>query len=64
MEITLKDLLAEIRNLSYLFYGYSAIWIILLGYLFMLTRREKSLRDEIAELKQLIESEKSVNSQQ
>jgi CcmD family protein len=64
MEITLKDLLAEIRNLSYLFYGYSVIWVILLGYLFMLTRREKSLRAEVEELKRLIESEKSVNSQQ
>ena len=64
MEITLKDLLAEIRNLAYLFYGYSVIWVILLGYLFMLTRREKSLRAEVEELKRLIESEKSVNSQQ
>jgi CcmD family protein len=40
------------------------IWAILLGYLFMLTRREKSLRAEVEELKRLIESEKSVNSQQ
>jgi CcmD family protein len=52
MEVTLKDLLAEIRNLSFLFYGYSVIWVIVVGYVFWLTRREKNLRDEIDELKQ------------
>ncbi len=51
MEVTLKDLLAEIRNLSFLFYGYTAIWVILVGYVFWLSRRESNLRDEIQELK-------------
>lgn len=51
MEVTLKDLLAEIRNLSFLFYGYTVIWIIVLGYVFYLSRREKDLRDEIEQLK-------------
>ncbi len=51
MEVTLKDLLAEIRNLSFLFYGYTAIWVILIGYVFWLSRRESNLRDEIQELK-------------
>ncbi|MBI5304182.1 MAG: CcmD family protein [Chloroflexi bacterium] len=57
MEITLKDLLAEIRNLSYLFYGYTVVWVFLLGYLFMLSRRERNLRDQIEELKKSIASE-------
>ncbi len=51
MEVTLKDLLSEIRNLSFLFYGYTAIWVILIGYVFWLSRRESNLRDEIQELK-------------
>ena len=51
MDVTLKDLLAEIRNLSFLFYGYTVIWVILLGYLFWLSRRENQLRDEIQALK-------------
>ena len=51
MEVTLKDLLAEIRNLSFLFYGYTVIWVILLGYLFWIGRRESQLRDEIQALK-------------
>jgi CcmD family protein len=57
MDITLKDLLAEIRNLSYLFYGYTVIWVIILGYVFLLSRREQNLRDEIDELKKSVENE-------
>jgi CcmD family protein len=57
MDITLKDLLAEIRNLSYLFYGYTVIWVIILGYVFWLSRREQNLRDEVDELKKSIENE-------
>ncbi|MBI4787862.1 MAG: CcmD family protein [Chloroflexi bacterium] len=58
MEVTLRDLLAEIRNLSFLFYGYTVIWIIILGYAFTLSRREQNLRREVEELK------KEVNSKQ
>ncbi len=54
MDVTLKDLLAEIRNLSYLFYGYTVIWVIILGYVYTLTRREQSLRNEIEELKRTV----------
>ncbi len=57
MEVTLKDLLAEIRNLSFLFYGYTVIWIIVLGYVFYLSRREKNLRDEIEQLKKTMSDE-------
>ncbi len=57
MNVTLQDLLAEIRNLSYLFYGYTVIWVIILGYIYTLTRREKNLRDQIDELKKEIDSE-------
>ena len=57
MELTLKDLLAEIRNLSFLFYGYTVIWVGIVGYLYLLSRRENKLRDEIAELKKLVGDE-------
>jgi|GEM_PF-1592568 len=57
MPVTLQDLLAEIRNLSFLFYGYSVIWVIIVGYVFWLTRREKNLRDEIEELRQMVNKE-------
>ena len=58
MEITLKDLLAEIRNLAFLFYGYTVIWVIVLAYLFALARREKSLRAEVEELRKQVETER------
>ncbi len=51
MQPTLANLLAEIRNLSFLFYGYTVIWVIVLFYAYTLSRRERSLRDEIEELK-------------
>ncbi len=57
MEITLRDLLAEIRNLSYLFYGYTVIWVLVLAYIYSLSRREKNLREQIEELKKEIRSE-------
>ena len=53
-QVTLQDLLVEIRNLAYLFYGYSVIWVIIVGYIFWLSRREQNLRDEIEELKKEI----------
>ncbi len=55
MDVTLKDLLAEIRNLSYLFYGYTVIWVIILGYVYTLARREQNLRNEVEELKKSTE---------
>lgn len=58
MDVTLKDLLAEIRNLSFLFYGYTVIWVLVVAYIYSLTRREKDLRDQIDELKKEIEAEK------
>ncbi len=56
--VTLNDLLAEIRNLSFLFYGYTVIWVIILLYIFTLSRREKNLRDDIDELKRSLRDEK------
>lgn len=57
MQPTLQDLLAEIHNLSYLFYGYTVIWLIVLLYAFSLSRREQSLRNEVDELKKAVSDE-------
>jgi CcmD family protein len=40
------------NNLSYLFAAYSIIWLLVFGYVFVLIRREKALRKEIAALKE------------
>lgn len=62
MQVTLQDLQAEIHNLAYLFYGYTIVWVIVLGYLVTLWRRESHLRGEIEELKKSMESESPKNN--
>jgi CcmD family protein len=57
MQVTPLDLQAEIHNLAYLFYGYSVVWVVVLGYLAILWRRESSLRNEIDKLKESIKDE-------
>ncbi len=57
MQVTPLDLQAEIHNLAYLFYGYSVVWVIVLGYLAVLWRRESNLRNEIDKLKESIKNE-------
>jgi CcmD family protein len=55
MQVTLAGLLADIRNLSYLFYGFALIWVVVLGYLWSVTRQESDLTAEIEELKKSID---------
>ncbi|MDE3087754.1 MAG: hypothetical protein KGJ80_00005 [Chloroflexota bacterium] len=52
MQVTLASLLADLRNLSYFFYGFAVIWVIVIGCIFALWRNEQALRNEIEELKQ------------
>lgn len=52
MEELLKDILREVRNLSYLFFAFSIIWLLLFLYLYSLSRRERDLEREIQELRQ------------
>ena len=40
------------KDFWYLFAAYSIIWLVVFGYVFALIRREKSLRKEIAALKE------------
>lgn len=57
MQVTLQDILSEVRNLSYLFYGYTVIWVIILGYMFTLARREQNLRSQVEELKRALDED-------
>lgn len=41
------------KNLDYLFAGYAVVWLLLLGYLFSLGRKQKRLEAEIEMLKQM-----------
>jgi CcmD family protein len=51
VEDLLKTILLEVRNLSYLFFGYALIWLFLFGYIYSLSRRERELRNEVERLK-------------
>ena len=44
-------------NLSYLFAGYAAIWIVLFAYLNRLRQREKTLHQEIERLRSQLSEE-------
>jgi CcmD family protein len=42
-------------NQTYLFYGYTAAWIILLGFVLILVRRGQRIDRELSRLKSLVE---------
>jgi CcmD family protein len=44
-----------VNTMNYLFAAYTAIWIILAVYLFSIQSREKKLRQELQNLRQLVE---------
>ena len=43
------------RNFQYMFYGFSAAWVIIVLYALTLLRRERTMKDEIARLKNMLE---------
>ncbi len=47
----LQLILMEVRNLSYLFFGFAVIWIFLFAYMYSLSRRERDLQNEVERLK-------------
>lgn len=51
MEQLLRDILKEVRNLSYLFFAFGVIWTLLFAYLWSLARRERDLRREIEQMR-------------
>lgn len=51
MEELLREILKEVRNLSYLFFAFGVIWVLLFAYLWSLSRRARELERELARLK-------------
>ena len=43
------------ENLNWLFYAYGIGWLLVLAYLFQISRKERSLRKKVAELQEMIE---------
>ena len=42
------------ENLNYLFAGYSIFWLLLAGYVFIISRQQKSIEQEIQALREEI----------
>lgn len=53
LEDLIKEVLKEVRNLSYLFFAFGVIWTLLFLYVYSLSRRERDLQREIDELKRV-----------
>ena len=45
------------ENAGYLFAAYAIVWVVLFGYIFILSRRQKRLRREIDLLKEVLHKE-------
>ncbi|HEX4277753.1 MAG TPA: CcmD family protein [Bryobacteraceae bacterium] len=45
----------DITNLHFLFFGYSAAWLIMIGFVFLLVKRSRRIDHELRRLKSLVE---------
>ncbi len=44
----------ELRNFQFMFYGFSAAWLIIVLYVFYLVRRERRIQNELTRLKNML----------
>jgi CcmD family protein len=49
----------DTRNFTFMFYGFLAAWIIVLGYVISIAARESRLRKELDRVRQMIEHKES-----
>jgi len=45
----------DARNITYMFYGFAAAWLVLALYVLSLVAREKRLRSQLDNLKRMLE---------
>jgi len=45
----------DIKNVHFLFFGYSAAWLIMIGFVFLLVKRSRRIDRELIRLKSLVE---------
>lgn len=50
---------ADITNLHFLFFGYSAAWIIMIGFVLLLVQRSRRIDRELSRLKSLVEDKEN-----
>ena len=44
----------DTRNFTFMFYGFLAAWVVLVGYVVSLAVRERSLKNELAQVRNLL----------
>jgi CcmD family protein len=49
----------DARNFTYMFYGFTAAWLIVMLYVIGLARRGARLKKELEDVKQLVKGERS-----
>jgi CcmD family protein len=49
----------DARNFTYMFYGFTAAWLIVLLYVISLARRGARLKKELDDVKQLVKGERA-----
>lgn len=52
----------DARNFTFMFYGFTAAWLIVLLYVILLARRGARLKKELEDVKQLVVSSESAPS--
>lgn len=50
----------DARNFTYMFYGFTAAWLIVMLYVISLARRGARLKKELEDVKQLVKGERSL----
>jgi CcmD family protein len=50
----------DVTNLTFLFYGYSAAWIIVTAFVLLLVRRGRRIDRELSRLRSLVENKEKV----
>jgi CcmD family protein len=49
----------DITNLHFLFFGYSAAWLIMIGFVFLLVQRGRRIDRELTRLKSLVDDKEN-----
>ena len=55
--------MVEARNLTFLFYGFLAAWLIVMVYVISIAARERKLRRELDRVKRLVEDRETEQAQ-
>jgi CcmD family protein len=54
----------DVRNFTFMFYGFTAAWLIVLLYVISLARRGARLKKELEDVKQLVGSSQTASASQ